>query len=67
MTAKFGQTYVPVLGCGDSGPARTCQYIPGDPRTDPSKCGARSKPGSSYCPDHHARCYQPLVIRDAAE
>lgn len=35
---------------------RTCQWIEGNP-VDRDFCGADTKPRSSYCPEHHARCY----------
>ncbi|SLN77272.1 hypothetical protein [Oceanibacterium hippocampi] len=47
------------LAAGRPAPAATCQFIAGDPRHDPTRCGAPVKPGSSWCPDHHARCHRP--------
>lgn len=38
---------------------RTCQYIAADPLKDPTMCGKPSTGGSSYCPYHHALCYDP--------
>jgi len=35
---------------------RTCQFIEGEPR-DRNFCGKPVQPGSSYCPEHHARCW----------
>ena len=36
----------------------TCQFIAGDPSPDDScKCGRPARLGSSYCPEHHARCW----------
>ncbi|WP_299377477.1 GcrA family cell cycle regulator [uncultured Kiloniella sp.] len=41
---------------------RKCQYpmwgnkLP-KPTTDEHFCGKPTKPGSSYCPHHHARCH----------
>ncbi|MEH6630185.1 MAG: hypothetical protein V7776_05140 [Halopseudomonas aestusnigri] len=41
---------------------RKCQYpmwgnkLP-KPYTDEDFCGKAIKPGSSYCPEHHARCH----------
>jgi hypothetical protein len=37
----------------------TCQYIEGDPKVDPSKCGRKALPRSSYCAEHHKICYLP--------
>jgi hypothetical protein len=37
-------------------PARTCQWLDGEPR-DRNFCGEPSQPGSSYCAEHHARCW----------
>ncbi len=35
-----------------------CQFIAGEPIFDDScKCGREVKPGSPYCPEHHARCH----------
>lgn len=65
MSALWGFCDRPsFIGCESGPPAKTCQYIAGNPREDPTKCGARSKPGSSYCPDHHARCYRPADKRE---
>ena len=37
---------------------KTCQFIAGDPSADDKcKCGAKLKPGSSYCPEHDAMCW----------
>lgn len=42
------------------GPARTCQWIEGDPSPgDDCKCGAPSAPGHSWCPDHLVRSVDP--------
>lgn len=39
-------------------PGRGCQWIEGDPMAgDGCKCMAPVRPGSVYCPAHHARCY----------
>lgn len=38
---------------------RTCAFIEGDPRVDPTACGEPAQLGSSYCPAHHRRCYVP--------
>src|SRR5690606_34908809 len=34
-----------------------CRWIDGDPKGDHSYCGAPVKPGTSWCPDHHARVW----------
>jgi hypothetical protein len=42
------------IGLLDLG-TRDCRYCSGDPLTaDHSFCGQRVKPGSSWCPSHHA-------------
>jgi hypothetical protein len=38
---------------------RTCQFIAGDPRVDPTRCGEPARLGSSYWPHDQACCYQP--------
>ncbi len=35
-----------------------CHYIPGEPSYDAPTCGHPVKEGSSYCPSHHAECWQ---------
>lgn len=36
-----------------------CQWIEGEPSADDAcKCGAPALSGSSYCAEHHARCYR---------
>jgi len=36
-----------------------CRFIPGDPRGNRNPyCCAPCQPGSVYCPEHHAQCYQ---------
>jgi hypothetical protein len=58
---------VPIAPFSELGPPpRTCQWIAGDPKTDPTKCGApvtRRRDGSPspYCATHHARCYERPV------
>ena len=48
-------------------PAKTCQWIAGQPTPDDScKCLAPSAPGVSYCPDHAARAYRVLPRSVAA-
>ena len=52
-------------------PPHTCQYIAGQPTPDDScKCDRPVLPGSSYCPEHHARCWrredeEEAVVQDA--
>ena len=41
-------------------PAAECQWQHGDGPFTP--CGRTVKPGSSYCPEHHARCWQEYVL-----
>lgn len=49
-------------------PAKTCQWIAGQPTPDDScKCLASSAPGVSYCPDHAARAYRVLPRSVAAD
>lgn len=44
---------------------KTCTWIEGEPipaegqSHDDLFCGAPCKPGSSYCPEHHAICFIP--------
>lgn len=57
MTSKWGLIDMNFAGF-DGPPARTCRFIPADPQIDPTACGTPSKPGSSYCEAHHARCYR---------
>lgn len=43
-----------------------CKWINDTPATAESKvCGRRTKPGSSYCPVHHARAWTPAPRRHA--
>lgn len=35
-----------------------CRWIEGDPRRGGEMCGQQQAPGSAYCSEHHARCYQ---------
>lgn len=45
----------------------TCQWLEGEAR-DRNFCGAVVKSGSSYCPDHHARCYKaPAAGAEASQ
>lgn len=42
----------------------TCQFIAGEPLIDDvCKCGEPAQVGSSYCPEHHAICWQPSPPR----
>lgn len=42
----------------------TCQFIAGEPSIDEAcKCGEPAQVGSSYCPEHHAICWQPSPPR----
>ena len=41
-------------------PARECQWLYGDGPF--AACGRAVKPGSSYCPEHHRRCWQEYVL-----
>lgn len=43
-----------------TGRVHTCQYIEGDICNDENKCGAEVLAGSSYCPEHHMRCYRKV-------
>lgn len=41
-----------------------CRWIEGD---DGMCCAAVTKPGSSYCAEHHAICWvKPLPVKDKA-
>lgn len=51
--------------------SRFCQFIEGTPtkqemrRGDGGyKCMATTQDGSSYCPEHHARCYTKVLTDD---
>lgn len=44
------------LCAGDIGPARRCQYPLGGGGAATGVCGRRSRPGSSYCWQHHRAC-----------
>lgn len=47
---------LPLEALGD----RDCRWPSGDPQTaDFGFCGAPARPGSAYCPRHHARAYEP--------
>ena len=60
--------YQPAL-CLDNWTPKNCQWIEGTPSkmelrrhgSDRFKCGAGLKENSSYCEDHHARCFKPLT------
>lgn len=59
-------------GCGDITPGfqapapRACQWLYGEP-TERDFCGAPAKPGSSYCDEHHARCYVAPALRQTSK
>lgn len=42
-----------------------CRYIAGDPKGEWSYCNRPQKPGSAYCPEHHALCRVPSDDADA--
>ena len=50
-------------------PERHCLFIPGEPRgADTIFCIKPAKEDSSYCDEHHARCYaiyNPAEVRKA--
>lgn len=42
-------------------PPGRCQFIAGRPGPDDAcKCGRPTRPGSSFCQPHHARCWTPV-------
>lgn len=46
---------------------KRCQFIEGEPTADDAcKCGAKTLPGSPYCPAHHARCYMAAPRKEVA-
>lgn len=45
-------------------PSRTCQYIYTDPLVVVIMCGEKTKPGSSYCLEHHKICYYKMEKAD---
>lgn len=56
----------------DTGPRSNadtgCPYIAGDPIASRKEgknpfCGAKRRPGSPYCDEHHVKCYQPPTER----
>lgn len=54
----FGRMGIrPGFNAGPGGPARYCRWIEGEPTRWAEWCGKKVKRGSSYCPEHHARCY----------
>ena len=59
----------PVFRRAEPGSARGCQWIEGyvpdclDEHGNAPFCGAPARPGSSYCPVHHARCWAPVPKR----
>lgn len=40
-----------------------CRFIVGEPGARAIICGEPIKPGSSYCPACHARCYRSAPMR----
>jgi len=46
-----------------------CRYTIGELKSEEPwrYCGAERKPGSSYCPGHHAACYYRLRRRNRVE
>lgn len=36
-----------------------CRWLDGEP-IERDFCNREKQPGSSYCPHHHARCYEPI-------
>ena len=40
-----------------------CRWIEDDPRGEQPHCGAETKPGSSYCEEHHARAYSNRPLK----
>ena len=64
VAAQAGQGYD--LNAQKMPSGQGCRFIASDPKERPDGadfeslyCGHERKPGSSYCPDHHRRCYQP--------
>ena len=59
---------VPVLGpvAFVSRPFNRCVWIDGDPKAQPIAelmvCGEAVKPGTNYCPHHHARLHDKYVL-----
>lgn len=50
-----------------SNPCIGCRYIEGDPKIDPTNCGKTCKADSSYCEEHHARCYTKALTHKRIE
>lgn len=59
-----GQRTVPPRALRGAGwtPA-TCQWIEGEPR-ERNFCGKPAKAGSSYCEEHHKRCWRPATAHE---
>lgn len=59
---------VPVLGpvAFVDRPSNRCAWIDGDPKAQPIAdlmvCGEAVKPGTNYCPHHHARLHDKYVL-----
>jgi hypothetical protein len=45
----------------------SCRFIVSGDERPTWYCGETAKDGSSYCPEHHAVCYQPIKSRHDAE
>lgn len=43
--------------------SNTCRYIAGQPDEHATYCGHRTRPASSYCPQHHSLCWTPVQAR----
>lgn len=46
-----------LIGFDDRRIGKDCAWIPGDPLNGAMCCGQPVKPGSEWCPEHHARVY----------
>jgi hypothetical protein len=44
----------------------SCRWIEDNPRAESPHCGAETKPGSSYCEEHHARAYSNRPLKPIA-
>ena len=41
----------------------SCRWIEDNPKADAPHCGAETRPGSSYCEEHHARAYSNRPLK----
>ncbi|MDX1575915.1 MAG: GcrA family cell cycle regulator [Kiloniellales bacterium] len=41
----------------------SCRWIEDNPKAEHPHCGAETKPGSSYCEEHHARAYSNRPLK----